>query len=500
MSRLYFREGLHERLVNFDFFFRDYPDYGSHRAGYCVGAGLEDLLKWMERTSFASADLAVLRSQKTADGQSRFDDEFLNWLEAEGNFRRLELTAIPEGRVIHANEPIVTVRGPLAMSQILETALINHLSYPTLIATKASRVRHVSRGGPVWEFGGRRGPGRGAGEGVRAALIGGCDFTSNVGVSHAMGLDPKGTHAHSTVQLFMALGEGELEAFRAYAAVYPDECTLLVDTIDTLGSGLPNAITVFKELRERGHEPRGVRLDSGDLAYLAIQSARRLDEAGFPGVRIILSGDLDELRIWQILTQIDQEADRYGLDPGSVLTRLAYGVGTRLITSHGDSSLSGVYKLVAVEDDRGIPQPAIKITDTPEKIPTPGEKRIWRLYDRRGLATADLVSSLEEDFAKKDIHLHHPHRSGVSRTLRQSELSEIEELHVPVMSGGERTNPEPSIDELRRRCVSDLDRLDSGVKRIIDPREYHVSLTTEVKELRERLVAGPDGTIARYSR
>ena len=237
------------------------------------------------------------------------------------------------------------------MAQILETSLLNHLNYQTLIATKAARIKSGGRGRLLLEFGLRRGPDKGVNAGARAALIGGADFTSNVGISHVLGFPPKGTHAHSMVQIFMALGQSELDAFRAYADVYPDDCLLLVDTVDTLESGIPNAITIFDELRQKGHEPVGIRLDSGDLAYLSIQAAKMLDDAGFPDVSIVLSNQLDELVIWQILTQLEQEAGKYGVNPDKLIDRLVYGVGTNLITSSGDSSLDGVYKLVAVRDD-----------------------------------------------------------------------------------------------------------------------------------------------------
>jgi Nicotinic acid phosphoribosyltransferase len=232
-------------------------------------------------------------------------------------------------------------------------------------------MHESGQGRPVLEFGLRRGQGKGANAGARAALIGGADFTSNVGVSHVLGYPPRGTHAHSMVQVFMALGMGELEAFRAYAEVYPDECLFLVDTISTLESGVPNAIKVFEELRRKGHEPLGVRLDSGDLAYLSVQTAKMLNDAGFPHTSIVLSGDLDELVIWQILTQIRDEAPRYGVDADQLVRRLIYGVGTRLITSHGEPALGGVYKLVAARTD-GRWTPAIKVADSPGKIPNPG--------------------------------------------------------------------------------------------------------------------------------
>ncbi len=487
MSQLYWKYGLHERGAQFDYFFRRYPDYGRHQAGYAVFAGLEWLLDWIENTKVRSEDLDRLRSQRCASGERRFDEGFLSWLAGTGGFEGVSIRSVPEGRVVHGHAPIAIVEGPLAVTQILETSFLNHLNYQTLVATKASRVAESAAGGPVLEFGMRRGPDVGTNAGTRAALIGGADASSNVGASHEMGIDPQGTHAHSMVQLFMALGDGEIGAFRAYAATYPDECLLLVDTIDTLESGIPNAITVFEELRAEGHEPVGIRLDSGDLAHLAVRSARMLDDAGFPDVRIVLSSELDELAMWQIRAQIVEEAPRYGVDGNVVLHRLIYGVGTRLITSHGHPSLGGVYKLVAINGtDEWIP--AMKISDTPEKMPIPGDKRVWRIYDDRGLATADVVSTGNEDLAfGGSLDLYHPHREGILRRL--DNIRDVEELVVPVYADGERIGSVSSLDEMRQRRVADLERLDVGVRRLVNPHVYHVSLTRKVKQLQGELIA-----------
>ena len=273
MAQLYYRMGLHERHAQFDYFFRTYPDYGGHQAGYCISAGLEWLLDWMHEVRFRDEDIAYLRGQTTRTGEPLFAPDFLGWLAFNGTFDSLSLSAIPEGRVVHPNVPLAVVQGPLIMAQILESSLLNHLNYQTLIATKASRIYEAGRGQLMMDFGMRRAQDKGANAGARAALIGGAHFTSNAGISHALGYPPKGTHAHSMVQVFMALGGDELDAFRAYSEVYPDDCLLLVDTVDTLGSGVPNAIKVFEELRRKGHEPIGVRLDSGDLAYLSAGGA-----------------------------------------------------------------------------------------------------------------------------------------------------------------------------------------------------------------------------------
>lgn len=488
MAQLYFRMGLHEKLVQFDHYFRNYPEYGTHKAGYCISAGLEWLLDWMGEAHFGDEEIKRLRSHKSITGEKLFADDFLSWLRHNGDFKKISLWAVPEGRIIHPNEPITIVQGPLAMAQILETSLLNHLNYQILIATKAARIREIGRGQLMIEFGLRRGHGTGASAGARAALIGGADFSSNVGISAILGYPPKGTHAHSMVQLFIALGMGELDAFRAYAEVYPDDCQLLVDTINTLESGVPNAIKVFEELRSKGHKPLGIRLDSGDLAYLSIQAAKMLDDAGFPDVSIVLSNNLDELVIWQIVTQIGEEAPRYGVDPDRLIHRLVYGVGTRLITSWGEPALGGVYKLVAVCDD-GIWKPAIKISESPDKTPNPGHKRVWRLYDQRGKATADLLSLEDEDpRTEQQILLRHPTDHSKYRFLTRENISKIESLLVEVLAEGKLVYELPDIEEMRLWRIADVERLDAGVRRIMYPHIYHVSLTQKLWDLKQELI------------
>ncbi|MFP5321493.1 MAG: nicotinate phosphoribosyltransferase [Acidimicrobiia bacterium] len=489
MGQVYVAEGMADRPAQFDLTFRTNPDYGSHQAGFCVFAGLEPLLDWMADARITDDDLAVLAAQRGPDGAPRFDDAYLRWLGEHGHFRDLEVSAVAEGRVVHPHVPLVTVTGPMAAAQLLETALLNLCGYPTLIATKAARIVQSARGGDVLEFGMRRGPGAGVDEAARAALIGGCSATSNVQASAALGTDPKGTHAHSMVQAFVAAGVGEVDAFRAFARQFPDECTLLVDTVDTLRSGVPNAIRVFEELRAAGHTPRGIRLDSGDLAHLAVRAAEMLDDAGFPDVRIVLSGDLDELTIWQVQTQVADEAARAGLDPAAVQRRLVYGVGTKLITSEGQPALGAVYKLTAVGGQGGW-RPAVKLSETPAKIPIVGPKSAWRLYDRRGLATADVLALPDEQpFAGTDrLVLHHPSVPGVRRELTADEVSEVEPLHDVVLAGGRRRHPGASLDELRARRAHDIERLDTGVQRLVNPHRYHVSLTDGLHRLQTETV------------
>jgi nicotinate phosphoribosyltransferase len=487
MAHAYWREGIAERPARFDHFFRSLPDYGNHQAGYAVTAGLGWLARWLEGVRVTDDDVDYLASQQRPDGSPRFDAGFLGWLRDVGGFADLTVRGVPEGRVVHPGTTITSVEGPLALAQLIETPLLNAMNYPTLVATKASRVVDATGNAPVLEFGMRRGPEAGVDAGSRAALIGGCASSSNVALSGTVGVAPSGTHAHSFIQAYMALGEGELAAFRAYARVHPDECVLLVDTIDSLGSGVPNAITVFRELAAAGYQPKGIRLDSGDLAHLAVRSAGMLDAAGFEDVPIVLSSDLDEMVIWQIREQIRAEAPTYGLDPASVDGRLVYGVGTRLVTSHGAPALNGVYKLVALEDgDRWVP--AVKISEDRGKIPAPGRKRLVRLHDRRGRATADVMALADEPEDPDVWDLHHPFREA-SRRLDRADVPDREELHVDVWLDGTRLVGDESIEELSGRRQADVERLDPGVRRLVNPHRYHVSYTRELMDLRERLVA-----------
>ncbi len=486
MAQVYFQLGLHEREARFEHFFRSYPNYGAHQAGFCIVAGLQPLVEWVQRVRFGDAEIEALAAQRGSTGEPLFRDDFLAWLREHGDFSRITLEAVPEGRVVHPHVPLTVVTGPLAMAQILETALLNYLNFGTLIATKAARIRQSAGEATVMEFGLRRAQGQAGNDATRAALIGGADFSSNVGASVALGLPPKGTHAHALIQAAMALGISELDAFRAYARDYPDDTLLLVDTIDTLRSGVPHAITVFKELRERGHKPVGIRLDSGDLAYLSMQSARMMDEAGFPDTSIVLSNDLDELIIWQIESQIRQEAARTRTDAEAIIRRLVFGVGTRLVTSEGDSSLGGVYKLVALQDDAGEWQPAIKISESAEKTPTPGVKRAYRLYDERGVASADLLALADETLDGPTLDLRHPF--GQRRRAVQLSSCQLEPLHETILERGQLVTEFPALDDIRQRRREDIERLDPGVRRLINPHIYHVSLTPALWGLKQELI------------
>ncbi|MGQ9735542.1 MAG: nicotinate phosphoribosyltransferase [Thermaceae bacterium] len=486
MGQVYFRMGLHEKEALFEAFYRKNPDYGAHQAGYTIFAGLDPLLSWMEGARFGKEELEALRALKGRGGKPLFGEDYLRYLEEMGGFSGLKLWALPEGRVAHPQVPLIAVEGPLLQAQLLETALLNRINYETLIATKASRVREAAGEAVVLEFGLRRAPAKGGEAATRASLIGGANRTSAVSLSHLLGLPSAGTHAHSLVQAYMALGYSELDAFQAFAEVFPDDTILLLDTVDTLHSGLPHAIKVFENLRKKGHKPVGVRIDSGDLAHLAIQVAKELDKAGFPETLIVLSGDLDELSIWQIKTQIQEEAPRYGVDPDRLIRRLVYGVGTKMVVSWGAPALGGVYKLVAVREN-GTWAPAIKISDSLEKVLNPGHKRVYRVYDERGLATADLLTLAEEELdPKSPLVLRHPTDATKRRTLLPGRYT-LEPLLEKAYQGRRLFEPLP-LFVLQERRKKDVERLDPGVRRLVNPHLYHVSLSEKLFSLKEDLI------------
>ena len=488
MAQLYFKLGIHETTAQFDHFFRSNPDYGIHKAGFCIYAGLGSLLDWLDESVFGENEIHYLRHQKSAAGEPLFKEDFLGWLQNDFSAKAVNLYAMQEGRVVHPNVPIHVVEGPLAVGQIIETGLLNIVNYQTLVATKAARIKQSAHGQLLMEFGLRRAQGLGAVNGTRAALIGGADFSSNVGASHVLGFTPKGTHAHSMVQVFLGMGQSELDAFQAYADLYPDDCLLLVDTIDTLGSGVPNAIKVFENLKRKGHRPVGIRLDSGDLAHISIKAAKMLNEAGFPEVSIVLSNDLDELVIWQIITQIQEEATRYGVDPEKLIHRLTYGVGTKLITSSGDSALDGVYKLVAISQQNEW-VPTLKISENIDKTLNPGNKRVWRVYDQRSKATADLVALYDEDVRnQRPLVLHHPTLATKQRCLDADEIDHIEKLLIPVIRDGEIVADRPTIPEMWAMRDADIEALDPGVRRIMNPHTYHVSLSKKLWDLKQAMI------------
>lgn len=496
MAQLYFRQGLHETRAQFDHFFRSYPDYGGHRAGFCVNAGMATLVDWLRAARFTDDAIDAVAAHRDRRGDAIFRADFLDWLRGRDLLDGLTVTAIPEGRVVHPNEPLTVVTGPLAMAQILESPLLNILNYQTLIATKASRIKEVAGDSLVLDFGLRRAQGFGASAGTRGALIGGADFSSAVGASHALGLPAKGTHGHSLIQAFMALGEGEHGAFEAYADAYPDDCLLLVDTIDTLGSGIPNAIRVFENLRARGHRPVCIRLDSGNLADLAVRSDRMLADAGFPDLSIVLSDSLDERVITRIHADIRRIASGHAVDADDLIGRLAYGVGTRLITSAGHAALDGVYKLTGIVDN-GEWRPTIKVSESVDKVPNPGGKSVWRIVDG-GEAAGDLITLDDErPLAADPIESVDQIDRDDRQTLAPTADRTLEPLIEPVIIDGDiRSDAEP-IDLIRRRRIEDIARLPLAVTDLTDPTPYPVRLSPvrlEMEARERREIRGPQTT------
>lgn len=457
MMNGYLRFGLEKNRACFDLFYRKQGDI----TAYAVAAGLEQAIEYIQSLQFTEEDIAYLQSLRI------FDESFLDYLR---NFRFTgDILAVPEGTVVFPNEPILRVVAPIMEAQLLETALLNMINHQTLIATKASRVVQAARGDSILEFGLRRAQGPDAGiYGARAAVIGGCQATSNVLTGQLFGVPVGGTHAHSWVMSF----PDELSAFRAYAEVFPTNCLLLVDTYDTLGSGVPNAITVFHELRSRGHEPIGIRLDSGDLAFLSRQARKMLDEAGFPQVKIFASGDLDEEVIWDLKAQ------------GAAID--VWGVGTRMITSMGNPALGGVYKLAAEEID-GAFVPRIKISENPAKVTNPGLKRLYRFYDQRtGKALADLITTEEEDFSSgAPLEIFDPENPWKRMTLCDYT---VRPLLVPVFVGGKLIYNTPALAEISSYAREEMDTFWDEYKRLHSPHRYKVDLSQKLYALKQDLL------------
>ena len=394
----YFKTGMRDNLATFDMFYRS-KDATTH---YAIMAGLEQLIEYLENLRFDEESLRYLR------GLGIFDEDFLDELR---NFEfHGDVYAVPEGTIVFPGEPLIRVTAPIFEAQLVETALLNIINHQTLIATKASRVVQAAEGGTVMEFGLRRAQGPDAGiYGARAAIIGGCKSTSNVLTGQMYNIPIAGTHAHSWVMSF----PDEITAFRKYAEMFPTSCLLLVDTYDTLKSGVPNAIQVFDELRAQGHEPVGIRLDSGDLAYLSREARKMLDAAGYPNTIICASGDLDENLIRDLKLQ------------GACID--TWGVGTKLITSEDCPSLGGVYKMSAeTVDGRVIPK--IKISENPVKITNPGVKKLWRIYDNKtGKATADLIALDYETFdTTRPLTIYDPVNTWKSMTLTDYTMKELQ--------------------------------------------------------------------------
>ena len=375
---------------------------------------------------------------------------------------------MPEGTVAVPYEPLLRVKANIIEAQLIETALLTIINHQTLSATKASRVVQAAEGGVVMEFGLRRAQGPDAGiYGARAAIIGGCAGTSNVLTGQMYGVPIMGTHAHSWVMSFPS----ELEAFRKYAELFPTSCLLLVDTYDTLRSGVPNAITVFRELRARGFEPKGIRLDSGDLAYLSREARKMLDDAGFPNTIICASGDLDENLIRDLKLQ------------GAAID--TWGVGTKLITSEDCPSLGGVYKLSA-EIENGKVIPKIKISENPVKITNPGLKKLYRLYGADGMAVADLIALDHERFdPSQPLTIYDPVNTWKSMTLTDYT---IKDLHVQLFRDGRCVYQSPSLTEIQRHCREDQATFWDQYKRLLNPQRYKVDLSDSLWMLKNSMI------------
>ena len=410
MMQGYFRNKAQNETVIFDAFYRNNPGDG----GYAIACGLEQVIRYVQELHFSPEDIAYLRSLHI------FDEDFLAYL-ADFHFSG-DIYAIPEGTVIFPREPLVKVVAPIMEAQLMETAILNIINHQSLIATKAARVCHAARGDGIMEFGLRRAQGPDAGTyGARAAVIGGCIGTSNVLCGQLFDVPVKGTHAHSWIMSF----PDEYSAFKAYADMYPNACILLVDTYDTLKSGVPNAIKVFTEMREAGIPLTfyGIRLDSGDLAYLSKKARKMLDEAGFPDAVISASNDLDEFLIDSLKEQ------------GAAIT--SWGVGTNLITSKDCPSFGGVYKLAAIQAPDGSFIPKIKLSENSEKITNPGNKKIYRIYEKEsGKIKADLICMEDETYDEsQDLMLFDPLEPW-KKTLLKAGTYTLRELMVQVFSKG----------------------------------------------------------------
>lgn len=450
----YFQSGKHRQKAAFDLYFRRVPVQG----GFCVAAGLEPALEYLTGLRFDADDIAYLASLEL------FQADFLEWL-ADFRFQG-DVWAVPEGELVFPNEPMLKVEGTLAEAQIVESTLLNLLNFQTLIATRAARLKIAARGAPILEFGLRRAQGPdGAMSASRAAYIGGCDATSNTLAGQRFDIPVKGTHAHSWVMSFSS----ELEAFRAYAKAYPDSCILLVDTYDTLEIGVPNAITVGRELRRQGHELKGIRLDSGDLALLSKKARQLLDEAGFPEVAIVASNDLDE----QLIDSLLQQGARIDI----------WGVGTNLVTSRGEPALGGVYKLAAVvEDDQWVPR--IKLSGNPVKTTIPARKQVWRAFDGRGRMLGDVLSLLDEE-PRGEVKSYDPLYAGQARSLSPDRW---EPMLKPAIRSGTRVVEPVSLHSSRELARRNLESLAPESRRRLNPERYWVGLAGSLHQLRNQLI------------
>ena len=462
MMQGYFRHKDRNETVIFDAFYRRNPCDG----GYAISAGLEQVIQYIKELHFDQEDIDYLASLGI------FQADFLDYLKT---FRFSgDIYAIPEGTVMFPREPVIKVIAPIMEAQLVETAILNIINHQSLIATKAARVCYAARGDGIMEFGLRRAQGPDAGTyGARAAVIGGCIGTSNVLCGQLFGVPVKGTHAHSWIMSF----PDEYTAFKTYADMYPDACILLVDTYDTLKSGVPNAIRVFTEMREAGIPLTfyGIRLDSGDLAYLSKQARKMLDTAGFPDAVISASNDLDEYLIDSLKAQ------------GAAIT--SWGVGTNLITSKDNPSFGGVYKLAAIQDENGHFVPKIKLSENSEKVTNPGDKKIYRVYEKdTGKIKADLICLAAETYQEDDdLTLFDPHEPW-KKTKLKAGTYRLRPLMEHIFHKGECLYTTPEVMDIRAYCRQELDTLWDETKRLVNPHEVYVDLSQQLYDTKIRLL------------
>lgn len=458
MANGFFENGRGNEIAYFDMFFRKVPD----NAGYAVMAGVQQVIEYLNALEFTDEDIEYLRSK------NMFCEDFLEYLK---NFHfECDVWAIPEGTPIFPNEPLITVKGPAIQAQFIETMILLTVNHQSLIATKANRIVEAAQGRPVMEFGSRRAQGYdGAIYGARAAYIGGCAGTACAISDRDFGVSALGTMAHSWIQLFPT----ELEAFRAYAKVYPDSCTLLIDTYSVLKSGVPNAITVFKELEAQGHKGVGVRIDSGDIAYLSKKARKMFDEAGLDYIKIVASNSLDEFIIRDLIVQ------------GAKID--SFGVGERLVTSKSEPVFGGVYKLAAVEEN-GELIPKIKISENIVKITNPSYKKVWRLFDNGSRkAIADVITLADEIIDdSKPYTIFDPEQTYKKTTLTDFTAKQ---LQVQIFEKGKCIYNSPDVETIRAYCREQLETIWDEVKRFENPHEYYVDLSQPLWELKNRLLS-----------
>ena len=463
MMQGYFKNKDRNETVIFDAFYRNNP----MDSGYAICAGLEQVIEYINNLHFSKEDLDYLRSLGI------FEEDFLEYLR---DFRFSgDIYAIPEGSVMFPRESMVKVIAPIMEAQLVETAILNLVNHQSLIATKTSRVCYAARGDGIMEFGLRRAQGPDAGiYGARAAMIGGCIGTSNVLAGRLFDVPDKGTHAHSWIMSF----PDEYTAFKTYAKLYPSACILLVDTYDTLKSGVPNAIRVFTEMRNSGIPLTfyGIRLDSGDLAYLSKKARRMLDAAGFPDAVISASNDLDEYLIDSLKVQ------------GCKIT--SWGVGTHLITSKDWPSFGGVYKLAAIQDSKtGEFIPKIKLSENSEKVTNPGNKTIYRIYDAEtGKIKADLICLVGETFSEDDPLVLFDPNEPWKKTKLEPGTYRMREMMVPVFRNGECVYHSPKVMDIREYCSAELDTLWEETRRLVNPHGVYVDLSQKLYDMKIELL------------